>query len=413
MISLDAAADTRRALQERFERRLVRRVLDDGLLASEAVEEALEQQVVLGGHLATALYELGLLDAVTLTRLSADVLGIRPADVRKVAAAPAGVRRLLPRALVERARLLPFAVEGRTLHLATAEPWDVAALEAASHASGRRVEAVFLAEVPLTRMLQRLYGVPLPARFELLPVLRRQRMARATGEAEGPEGPGGGELISQAEFEALYGRLGDATAAPGGDDEAPGPEAPGTPDPEAAEEEILELGAEEEVAPPEPILELADALARLDAATDRAAVGDVLARFALSKGRRAALLVHHRGVWTGWAAAGEDVPAGAARALALPAAEGSILGVVSRMGSPVLGPLAEHPVNERLIEALGGGWPRSVGLFPVHWRSRVVFGIYLDGGEDADVATDVAEILVLAQRVAAILARLVDRRLGR
>lgn len=62
---------------------------------------------------------------------------------------------------------------------------------------------------------------------------------------------------------------------------------------------------------------------------------------------------------------------------------------------------------------LGEGEPQTVGFFPVHYRGRVVFGVYLDGGGGRTVSVDIAEILLLAQRVPGALEQLVKRRLAR
>lgn len=99
--------------------------------------------------------------------------------------------------------------------------------------------------------------------------------------------------------------------------------------------------------------------------------------------------------------------------LMLPAEPGTAFGLVSQTGAPFLGPLAAHPVHDAFLGRLGDEKPGSVGLFPVHHRGRLVFGIYLDGGHGKDLAPDVGELLVLAQRAALTMQKLLEAKLGK
>ncbi len=392
------AGDPTQALRERFEARLAQALLDEGQVTPANLDAALGQQVVLGGHLATALYELGRADGRVLTRLASTLLGLPPADPRAVAAAPREVLARLPRGLVARLRLIPFAGDDRTLQVATCEPWDLKALEGVARTTRARVVPHFLGEVPLERLLGQLYQLPRQARFELVDQRRAHHLKQATSAAEA--GPAE-DLISEASFEALYAR------EPGAD-APPAPEWPGE-----AGGEVLELGAEHELseAPP-PIADLAEALRRLDAATGRREVGEVLVAFARSKGERVAVLLHQARVWTGWVGGGAGIVPARLATLVAPAEPGTCFGLVSDTGGHFLGPLADHPVHRRFLKTLGGARPLTAGLFPVHYRGRVVFGIYLDGGDGAYVTTDIGDLLVLAQRVPQALERLVQRRLA-
>ncbi len=162
---------------------------------------------------------------------------------------------------------------------------------------------------------------------------------------------------------------------------------------------------------PRPIASLDEAVAALEQASDRDSLGQVLLRFALGRGRRVALLVRRGGVWFGWLGAGPGLDPETIPGLMLPAEPRTAFGLVSETGAPFMGPLASHPVHEAFLARLGGHRPRSAGLFPIHHRGRLVFGIYLDGGHDQDVALDVGELLILAQRAASTMDRLLATRL--
>jgi hypothetical protein len=161
----------------------------------------------------------------------------------------------------------------------------------------------------------------------------------------------------------------------------------------------------------EPIATLAEARAALDAANDRNTVGAVLLRFALSRGERVVLLTHRNGQWTGWLGAG-GVDVHAVRRLLLEAEPGTAFGLVSRTGAHYMGPLKAHRVHQQFLQALGDSVPGAIALLPVHFRGKLVLGIYLDAGDRCDVATDLAELLVLAQQTPAALDRLIASRIG-
>src|SRR5688500_18132086 len=92
----------RRIGQDLFEVRLTQELLSRGVITPAALEDALRQQVVLGGQLATNLWELGVVDGKTLTEVSAQILGVAVADPKGLVETPADVRRLFSRDFVEK-----------------------------------------------------------------------------------------------------------------------------------------------------------------------------------------------------------------------------------------------------------------------------------------------------------------------
>ena len=81
------------------------------------------------------------------------------------------------------------------------------------------------------------------------------------------------------------------------------------------------------------------------------------------------------------------------------------------MGAHFMGVLSAHDVHRTFLRSIGEGVPGAVALLPVHFRGRLVLGIYLDAGDRKDVTTDLAELLVLAQGVPTTLERLIAERL--
>lgn len=389
---------TRNTLRDQFERRLSASLIERGLVSAESMEEALSRQVVHGGHLPTVLWELGMVDGGSLTNVSAELLGIKPVNPNTILNAPPRVFDTVPRSLMVDEQVIPFALQGRTLCVAVSEPWDLPALEEASHRSGYAIRAYYLGEIPMERVLYQILGVPLSARFHA--VQRTVKARRQAAEAKpGADQPA--DLMPESDFETMY-QTGEHTV----------------PNLDASELEefdgpILELLPVDEVrdAPLAQIASLEEASELLAAATDRAQVGEVLVRFCMSKDKRVVLLVLDGNYWSGWTGAGDRIDRGKLATSMFPAEPGTMFGLVAENGAHFLGPMAEHKVHARFLEVLGGLKPKTVGLFPVHYRGRVVFGVYLDGGQDAYVNLDIADILLLAQRVPTALEQLVKRRL--
>jgi hypothetical protein len=408
---MNAHPDTRP--RDRFESRLSRLLLDRGLVTRDELTEALEQQLILGGHLTTNLWELGLMEAEDLDRICCELLGIPGVRVEDVLRAPPAVLRRFSRPLVERSRALPIRFVDRSLHIAACEPWNEDALKELAFATSLRLVPHYLAEVALMRLAARLYGLPLSARFRIGRTVPLRRRAEADTAGEPAE-----ELMPEGFFESLYAKR----------------EAPAEGDPalqaedevildlvEVVDDEVIDLEASDPVAvPPEvpatpplmPIESLEEAGGALREATTRDDVGRVLVRFALGRGRRVVLLTRRGSLWFGWQGAGPGVEDAAVRGLMMPSEPGTAFGLVGQTGAPFLGPLAVHEVHDVFLDRIGKAKPGSVGLFPIHHRGRVVFGIYLDGGDGNDLIPDVGELILLAQRTAITLDRLLSERLS-
>jgi hypothetical protein len=373
-------ARDRREARDDFELRLGARLREAGYIDGDNLEEAVRQQVIMGGHLGTNLWELGLVDGRTLSRVSAEILRVPEADPAELAELSGDILAILPQDFVRRSRVLPLGVNRRTLRVATSEPWDHLVLGEAAFLSTYPVEPNFVAEVPLMHLLCTHYDIPMRARFS-------QSSAPGDPAQERPWHQRSELSADIATGVAASGRL-----------VKPPVIQPSEPIPDDAEQL-------------EPIDTLAEARAALERAHDRNAVGAVLLRFALSRGERVVLLTHRHGQWSGWLGAG-GVDVHAVRGLLLEAEPGTAFGLVSRTGAHYMGPLKAHPVHQHFLQVLGDVVPGGIALLPVHFRGKLVLGIYLDAGSRRDVATDLAELLVLAQQTPAALDRLIASRIG-
>jgi hypothetical protein len=372
-----------RSLREAFENQLATALLRDGVVNRRQLEEARNLQVVMGGHLGTNLWDLDFADCHAVDAVAAGILRL---PLAKLSSANNAVVRRVPAQLARKLSILPIAQEGRTLRVASCEPWDVSIAEQIERLTNLRVETVYTGEVALAHAQKELLGIAPPVRIALGPqTCSEDPEDEGSSPAVVPE-----DLMSDASFQDLY-----ASTSPG--------------------EEILpeiEIILEDEIVDLAPIAEIEEAGRLLDAADSREEIGEILARFALSRGERVVLLVRQRAIWTGWTGAGPGVEPHRVRGLIVPSEAGTIFGLVGSTEAPYLGPLHPHRVHLHFAHALGGDQPRTVGLFPVHYRGKLVFGIYLDSGDTGQAPDDIADLLLVAQRAPAALERVVQRRLA-
>ena len=435
----------------RAELELERRLEADRRVLPEEIAEARERQAAAGGRLATALWELGLVDEVRLRTLGAEIFRVPPALPGDVAGAPEEVVSLLDADFVRTYRVAPFARNREVLLVATAEPWRLPLLDSIGSRLGCRVQPRFLDEAPLARLLGTLYGLPVDERFQREPAKRRAVVPAATESED--DGPGGSsdfgsasQLMSETTFEQIY-QSGD-TPPPAADGALGGADSFEEPSPAGATPALQ--GAEVPSAPPSPAaaarpavrsagpppaaLALLDAIegwdprydtrrasplgleesrAALAAAADVHQLGWVLARHALTLGRRVLLFFHRADTWLGWTGAGDGVAPGFASALMVPAHGGTLFGEAATSKKPWTGPLHPHPLTDHFLRALGGGEPpRRAALVPVAVAERIALGIYLDGGPGGALPESLWSIAALASDVPAALERLAHRERG-
>jgi hypothetical protein len=379
-------------------RRLGELLVEKGECPRAAIEEALRAQAVFGGRLGTNLLEIG---AITEERL-AHALGEQhhlPALHGDLLPEPEALD-LITSDDADRWEVVPLRAPGRRLVLLTLDPRNLTALDEVSFATGRSVHPFVVPEARLWRLLARSYGL-----------FREERGIDHHPHAAGARAlttGAGKDLIDEAEFDALYGRVGlttplpfpeakpppQAPAAPGRvSPPAPGPASAPAPRPAAPEPVRLDE--------PEPSpLSFGEAVRFLEGVEERGAIARTVLRYARSRFRRAVLLTVRRGQAHGWVGLGEGVRVEAVRRLRLPLASEGVVATVVSTRSHFLGPLARTEANVRLLKELGGGVPKSAFVIPLLALGRVVNVLYADNGRGALVdPTDLGELLILATRI--------------
>lgn len=180
---------------------------------------------------------------------------------------------------------------------------------------------------------------------------------------------------------------------------ATGPEHANLPEPEPA----VDIDIEE--APPPPLeapatpLSFAEARVLLAGVEDRNAIARTVLRYAITPFKRAVLLTVQKDLMIGWDALGEGLNQAEAEKVILPLHQPSIFRLANQSRAHFLGPVPREAINFLFLKLIGGKVPRSAFVLPVVVRERVVNLLYCDNGGGQEAATDVGELLILAQHI--------------
>ncbi|MEL6183024.1 MAG: hypothetical protein AAFU79_00275, partial [Myxococcota bacterium] len=140
---------------------LTQSLVASGRLSPDGAEEALERQVLMGGALDTALFELGLVDEQAVLEALQDAYGLEVARPQE-ASRPVDGRalRALPEQWARKHRLAPLSIEddGRTLSVLTPAPADVQLVVRFAELLETTLRPVLAPEFRVEERLALLYG---------------------------------------------------------------------------------------------------------------------------------------------------------------------------------------------------------------------------------------------------------------
>jgi Type II secretion system (T2SS), protein E, N-terminal domain len=443
--------------------RLGELLLQENVITPEALEEALESQVVHGGRLGTNLVELGLLSEQELAR----VLGKQ----HNVASA-SGEMLPDPRALelvdlneADEKDYLPMRVDATRMSVAVINPQDLETLDALAFRTGKRVVPVVIPEFRMNQ-LQRRYCKAFRAMRAI--DMNAVRPSRAQQEAEKAAAAEKSEdLISEEEFQSLYAQALTGGGAPVGaepvlelvelvEEEAPAPivegyvtEAPVAPVELPPLVELPELLVPDalvlEEAPPPPVptvaqprppppvaapppvarprvpvpvapeppptpLTFAEAQAELSRSSDREQVATTVLRFALGKWKRSLLLSVQGNLVTGWRGMGKGVREAAVKRIGIGLQAPSTFRLVRDTRSHYVGPVRRDAASGLFYKLLGGDYPTTAVILPLLVRGKLVHMLYVDNGPGQLTPPDVGELLILSQGVGRSYEAMIRRR---
>jgi hypothetical protein len=137
---------------------LARFLRDRGIVTERQIQEAVQHQVLYGGRLGTSLYELGFITEERLDEALARIHGVPPLrfDPRELTAETV---TLVPKGLVERHKVFPYRLRGKTLFLLMVDPNDHKAMAEVGFRLGYIVRPLVVPEFRMIQLLHDYYGV--------------------------------------------------------------------------------------------------------------------------------------------------------------------------------------------------------------------------------------------------------------
>jgi HEAT repeat protein len=404
-------------MSDRLEEHLVAR----GLLSPERAEDALRSQALVGGAMDTVLLEMGVVREAALTTALGEVSGLQPIYLSDFVPSPAMAAEL-PREEAERLNVAPLSVEEGMLHVAVPHPPPMRGLEALVRKLGRSVAPWVTVDVRVRQWRSRIYGTPLAAReAALLATLGPDRR----GEEETDASPTLEEQLVRDMAEEAARRVADeplplVAPASGSLHEAleagvaaAEPEPPAwptpTPAPPARAPEAKRTRAAGGARARAPVSEwsLAEARNALRAVSgDREGIKDVILRYALATFEFAAVFAVVRGTGVGWDARGEGADPVALAQVSFPLDAASLFRTAALAHGSYAGPVPGDPLTRRILETLGRR-PRSVFVFPVEVRGRLVALLYGDRGNRPVSQRKLSELILFCQELGAAFAELI------
>jgi len=372
-------------------------LIREGLINPDQLDEALKNQVIFGGRLGTNLLEIGAVSEEDIAKVLSKKLGVPFVGTDELTKIPEEVIHAIPRALVEKYRVVPVRLDKRRLTLVMANPTDLKAIDEIAFRTGYIIRPVLAPDVRLNWAMEKYYDMAVKVRYvrtthkpeqkKLKPIsfLPVGEPVLSPEDLEGkPASPAPKEepleeleeLVEEPEEFQAEGETVDFTSF----ESLPWEKVLHRPEKRAAVPTPPE--AQADVAPPEPAPAEPHAaetvLSRLTEATDREDIADTLGGYLAGEFAHVALFVVRGGAAHGWRCFLEKTLHPPIEQFKVPLNEPSVLQMVATSKTFYLGPVVRTPFNSSLIQELGGSMPRMVLVVPIVMMNRVVGLIYVD-----------------------------------
>jgi general secretion pathway protein E/type IV pilus assembly protein PilB len=189
-------------------------LVEKRVLTREQADQAAQEQRATGDRLDRVLRRLNLIEPDRLLRLVGEQLGMEVLDLPAVKP-EAAVLALLPPKLVHRLGCVPIATTGRTLTVATSDPFDPTLADELRLASGRPISLALADEDDLRTFIRTHYGVGSATLDELSAGLPEEaQAAKAQDDAELAQDASVIKLVNDLLLEAVAQRATDIHLEP-------------------------------------------------------------------------------------------------------------------------------------------------------------------------------------------------------
>jgi len=133
-------------------------LLQEGVVTSEQLNEALEQQKKTGGYLCANIIKLGFASEEEIFPILAKKINIPYIRVKDMFIPPEVIKKV-PAKFATHYRLIPVALEGNVLSLAMADPLDVHTLDDMRLFLGSEIKPMLAGDADILEAISRYYGV--------------------------------------------------------------------------------------------------------------------------------------------------------------------------------------------------------------------------------------------------------------
>ena len=315
-------------------------LLNAGLINQNQFEEALRNRVLYGGKIGTSLIELGYISEEELALFLSRKLEVPYVHHEQLLNIPPEIINLLPRELALKYGAIPLSLDKKRLSLVMADPADLLAIDEISFITGYTIRPLITPEVRLIQALGIYYQTTVDFRYQ--------------------------KVIDRIEEEQIdiIEPLEEESSLPVPDEE------------HLDEAEIVEgSGWSERIRHFAPN-ELSRGLARADS---REEIADLVIAYLADRFERAAIFLIRGDTAIGWKGVLHREPLPEIADIRIPLGEPSVLKAVVDGSGLYLGPLADTPMNMKILEGMGGGRPKTVLLAPLMISGRIVTILYADG----------------------------------
>jgi hypothetical protein len=351
-------------------------LVEHGVLNQDQLELALKSQLIFGGHLGTTLIEMGLLDEDTLGEVLASSTGVPYAAHHHLANIPKETIKAVPAKIAEEFQVVPFKLDGNSVHLAFVNPKDFRALDALKFAIGRAIVPWIAPEIRIFQALEKFYGVERRARYIKLDQKLDEPASPSTHFEDSAPDSAPIPVTDETQF-LSYGQQ-DSEFGYG----------------RSWQEIADELSRGDSAAPATPpslmsLPELAERYCRSESRDDLARA---LLDFAVGRADRMLLMFVRANRATVWEERGFAIPYAIADTVAFEVTSEPLFHVL--MGSDHFhGAFPAGEKTQSFYRTLGAAAPAELLLIPVHVNDQLVTLALIDGGPKGAIRGEVDEFL--------------------
>jgi hypothetical protein len=333
--------------------RLGQRLVADGIIGGDQLQEALDAQLTHGGHLGTCLIELGYLSEERLGDELALASGVPCAPASAFLEIPRFVLDALPQNTVQKHSAVPIGLEDGILDVAMIDPKSRHALDELRSVSGCAIRSWIAPEVRILQAMERYYDVPRRVRYVTLSrALDRGRPATERAPAMDSSRPASRRATM-----------------------------------------VLEAPVRAEADP------LAAISVRLCEATTEDQIADLVLTAMNGAVPRRVLFRVRGGSAHVWRSAGAEIEPGTGADGGFPILSEPIFGLLNG-DAYYAGPLPSDPIHLGFYRKLGMTTPKQIVLVPVHLDDQLIAMFYGDCGRTGTIGVDTERLRRLLAKAA-------------